>query len=153
MNKQVLFDGELAILSTVKSGVVHPFIMNNTTARNKLLSSAKRDPLVTTKTTIQTSYAELSTGAFKEVVFPLLDHWNQLLKEEQQPRLVPPEQHTVTLLSVRADTERNCKNMNTLVKFQFDGQNISLFLYHTNQSLMVQGPLRSGRVSLEERHP
>ena len=140
MNKQVQFEGELAVLSTVKSGVVHPFVMNNTIARNKLLAGAKRDPLVTTKTTTQTSYAELSTGAFKEVVFPLLDHWNQLLKEEQQPRLVPPEQHTVTLLSVREDTEQTSKNLNTLAKFQFDGQNISLFFYHTNQTLMAQGP-------------
>ena len=43
-------------------------------------------------------------------------------------------------MSIMKDIKQTSKNMNTLLKFRFDNQNISLFLYHSNPTLMAQGP-------------
>ena len=139
--KEVEMEGEIAIVDTVNSGKVHPYILNNKKAKGKLVKNAKKDPLTEPTTKGDTTKIELSTGAYKEVVFPLLSHWAQLLKEQPGKEVKLLEQENpVALVSIRDDMDVTSKKMDALLHFKFKQDIIKLFFYHTNQSIMVQGP-------------
>ena len=137
---QVEKEGEcIAIYETVSTGKIHLYILNNVKAKKELVAKAKLDPV--NKPTIKPNNTQvrLSTGAYKEVVFSLLDSWSQALKGDS-PELSDLEGIKVTLLKVRDDTDQTKKKMDALVHLRFNQNNIQIFFYHTNQSLMVQGP-------------
>ena len=136
--KQVENEGEFAIIKTVSTGVIHPYIMNNAKAKKELLKNAKIDPISEPTTKPETTKFQLSSGAYKEVVFPLLDHWSGSLKDNV-PNLTAPDQDRVTLVSVMNDMDQTSRSMDALVHFKFNKESIQVFFYHTNQSAMVQG--------------
>ena len=136
---QVEKEGEnIAIFETVSTGKIHPYILNNVKAKKELVTNAKLSPI--NKPTIKpnTTKVQLSTGAYKEVVFPLLDSWSQALRGEA-PELSDLEEIKVNLIKIRDDTDQTNKKMDALVHLKFNQDNIQIFFYHTNQSLMVQG--------------
>ena len=89
--KQIENEGQLAMIKTVSTGVIHPYIMNNDKARKELVKNANVNPISDPTTKADTTKIQLSAGAYKEVVFPLLDHWVKALKEEA-PDLTAPDQ-------------------------------------------------------------
>ena len=125
----------LAIYETVSTGKIYPYILNNVKAKKELVANAKLDPVDKPTTKPNTTQVQLSTGAYKEVVFPLLDSWSQALRGDN-----PELSDQVTLLKVRDDTDQTNKKMDALVHLRFNQDNIQIFFYHTNQSLMIQGP-------------
>ena len=100
--KQIDMDGDNAIITFVSSGKIHPYILNNQKTNKELLKNAKLDPLNETNIKKETTKVELSTGAYKEVVVPLLAYWAQLLKDQQskQTKLDPDGQHIIILCNV-----------------------------------------------------
>jgi hypothetical protein len=141
LNKQAIVkEGESAIFNTVKTGIIHPYIMNNDTAKTTIVKNARKDPVDIFNVTKSTTKIHLSSGAYKEIIFPLLDHWTQVLQDGLQHRLVSTPEHNVTLVSVRSDTDESSNTIDALAHFKFDSENIQVHMYHTNQSMMIQGP-------------
>ena len=137
---QVEKEGEsIAIYETVSTGKIHPYILNNVKAKNVLVTNAKLDPVNKPIIKPNTTQVQLNTGAYKKVVFLLLDSWSQALKGDT-PELSDLEGIKVTVLKVRDDTDQTKKKMDALVHLRFNQDSIQIFFYHTNQSLMVQGP-------------
>ena len=139
--KQIKMDSQSAIMALVSSGKIHPYILNNQKMKKELLKNAMHDPLNETNIKKETTKVELGTGAYKEVVFPLLEYWTQVLKDQQgkQTMLDPDGQHTIILYNVRDDMDQTKRKMDSLVHFTIDQEKIQVFFYHKNQSLMVQG--------------
>ena len=131
----------VAVISSLTTGVIHPYVMNNATAKKKLLQNASKDPLTPGNVTQQSTKLSLSTGAFKETVIHLVSHWAGLIEQQHNLQLtVPQGQHTVSLVTLRDDGDKIGNKTDALVSFKFDDIEMKLHVYYTNQSLMVQGP-------------
>ena len=140
-SKMVNEEQKLAVLSSLTTGVIHPYVMNNANAKKKLLQNASKDPITPGNVSYQSTMVSLSTGAFKETVLHLLSHWSRLIEEQQNLQLtVPQGQHTVFLVTMRDDGDKVGNKTDALVSFKYDDIEIKLHVYYTNQSLMVHGP-------------
>ena len=134
---QVSVNGQVGIKSILENGLVHDYVLNDDKAKKIMISNAALPPLSASDQTPQTSKLQLSTGSFSQVVQPLFNYWSTFNTDSSQ-KLIEGETE-VTLKEVLLDTEQSNKKVDFLAKFEFQGQNISLFAYFTNQSLMVQG--------------
>jgi hypothetical protein len=134
---QVSVNGQVGIKSMLENGLVHDYVLNDDKAKKIMISNAALPPLSAPDQTPQTSKLQLSTGSFSQVVQPLFNYWSTFNTDTPQ-KLVEGETE-VTLKEVLLDTEQTNKKVDFLAKFEFQGRNISLFAYFTNQSLMVQG--------------
>ena len=134
---QVSVDGQVGIKSMLENGLVHDYVLNDDKAKKIMVSNAALPPLSAPDQTPQTSKLQLSTGSFSQVVQPLFNYWSTFNTDTSQ-KLVEGETD-VTLKEVLLDTEQTNRKVDFLAKFEFQGQNFSLFAYFTNQSRMVQG--------------
>ena len=86
MTNMVVKSKHDAVFETLKTGVIHPYVMNHKTAKKKMIINAGKDPVTQGNVTNKSTKVELSTGAFREIVIPLLSYWSDLaqLKEKQE---------------------------------------------------------------------
>ena len=116
-------------------GLVHKYALNDKKAAKVLSNNAKLPLAEQISDSPQTTHVQLNTGAFSQVIFPLFNYWkmfppNQVLTEGDVQ---------VTLKELRIDEEVNGKKVDGLAKFIFEDKKVSLFAYHTNQTIMIQG--------------
>ena len=123
------------IKESLKGGIVHNYVLNDRKASKVLLSNAKISMAETISDTLQTTQLQLSTGAFSQVLFPLISYWKSFPSNQV---LIQGESQAV-LKEVRIDEEVNGKKVDALTKLVFHDKKISLFAYCTNQTIMIQG--------------
>lgn len=121
--------------ATLKSGKVHNYVLNDRKASKVLLNNAQISMAEIISDTLQTTHLQLSSGAFSQVLFPLISYWKSFPTDQV---LIQGGRQAV-LKDVRIDEEVNGKQVDALTKLVFDDKKISLFAYATNQTIMVQG--------------
>ena len=120
----------------VLQGKVENYSLNSDTAQDKLLENARRSSMTSNLSSNNTQFF-LSTGAHKEVIFPLLGEWSNIFPVDGGLEL----NSTVTLTELRHDRESSGLNVQSVASFFFNGKKITVHFYHTNQKGMIQGQL------------
>ena len=134
-NQQLSVTTQEGIRSTLTQGVVHHYLLNDNKACKVMTENAKLTPMEKIGNSSTTTHLQLSTGVFSQVIFPLLQYWKSFPPDQA----LVQDKVEVLLKEVRVDEEENGKKVDALVKFEFKGKKISLFMYSTNQTMMVQG--------------
>ena len=121
----------------VLNGKVENYSLNSDTAKDRLLENSRRSSMTANLASNNTQFF-LSTGAHKEVIFPLLGHWSDNFPVDGGLEL----NSTVTLTELRHDRESTGLNVQSVASFVFIGKKITVHFYHTNQKGMIQGQLQ-----------
>ena len=104
------------------------YALTDKKASKNLLKSAGKDPMEVIERQ-KCLIIELSVGAYKEVVFPMLNHWKSGVSEN--------ENITVDNLTPGYDDKRN--HIDTLIQLTFNGESVTICCYNTTQRIKVEG--------------
>ena len=126
------------ILSYMNTGKMCDYLLNDDKAKKQLLNSAKRTNLEVTKRTKKSTKISVCAGTYKEVIYPLLDEWSSLDLTAGGAPLESASRPEVRLLELRHDNESSFKCTQSVAEISFKGK-VKLHLYHTNQTILIQG--------------
>ena len=127
-----------AVLRYMNMGKMCDYFLNDDKAKKQLLNSAKRTNLTVTKKTKKSTKISVCTGTYKEVVYPMLDKWSSLDLTAGGALLDPSPRMEVRLLELRHDNESSLKCTQSVAEINFKGK-VKVHLYHTNQTILIQG--------------
>ena len=81
---------------------------------------------------------ELSTGAYKAALIPMLENWDQIQHTADTRLRATSDDIDVSVVQVRPDLEQADLVIQVVASLRFNGSNITIHFYHTTQSIMVQ---------------
>ena len=115
----------------VLHGKAENYSLNSDTAKDKLLENSRRSSMTANLSSNNTQFF-LSTGAHKEVIFPLLGQWSNIFPVDGGVDL----NSTVTLTELRHDKRVNwieCPVSSKLL-FQWEKDNSSFIPYQSKRN-------------------